>query len=1039
MYQTNQNKRLRSALLLGAASAAVIGLSAPASAQDSSSVETVVVTGSRIPQQGLYSSSPVTAVGQQELKLEGTTNVATLLNNLPSVVSGQESFTGNASTGTATVDLRGLGAVRTLVLIDGKRMAPGDPVVPTADLNQIPAALVDHVEVLTGGASAVYGSDAVAGVVNFILRKDFEGVELDGQFSGNQHNNDNGAEQELLTKAGGPIFINGLSVGFNQAPANVFDGQGVDSTLLMGVNSANGKGNITGYFGYKTNQQVLQSARDYSACSVSAFRSHPTQANGERPYDAFKCAGSANYDLFYSLTGPAANGYFFMQPGGHIVPFTGASNQYFNYGPINSMQRPDTRYTGGFFAHYQVDPMLDFYSSFMFTDDHTRWQAAPSALFLGAGEGPGGTVQTNCNNPLAAGTDFVADFCPGGVPSPNIATFYTGRRNVEGGPRITDFRHTSYRMVVGAKGDLGDGWAYDVSAQFSDSLFQQLYLHDLSKSRVETALNSVTCAATSGCVPLDIFHGIGGFTPGMLNYIYTHGQQAGSVEERVVTGSLTGDLGAYGIQSPWAKSPVAVALGSEYRSEYIELTTSDADQHNDLFGAGGVNFGTPRSGFNVVEGFGEVQIPLVQGVPFFEDLSLNGGYRYSSYSTAGASTAYKYGAEWQIVDDVKLRGSFNRAVRAPNVLELFTPQTAGLGSFSDPCATATPTASLAGCVASGLDPAKYGHLLQCPAAQCKVLFGGNPGLSPEQSDTRSFGIVLTPTFIDGFTATVDYFNIAVNNAIGAVGANVALSGCVNGNAALCTLVHRDPNGFLFTDTGYIISTNTNTGYIRTKGVDFEANYNVDLNDWNVHGVGSLAFNFVGTWTDSFVIQSYTGACEDVTTAGKIATCVGGTPTPAGNTRFQNYDCAGLFGEVCGVPRPTWRHKLRATWATPWDVDLSVAWRHLGSVAFDGNQYNPFEHNGTYCAASAGVGTSCTALLAGGTIAAYNYFDLAGSWQVSEGVSLRAGVNNIFDKNPPLLASGGKVAGPTGPLNGNTFPGVYDPLGRYIFIGGTVKF
>jgi iron complex outermembrane receptor protein len=1003
VYQTNQNKRLRSALLLGAASAAVIGLSAPASAQDSSSVETVVVTGSRIPQQGLYSSSPVTAVGQQELKLEGTTNVATLLNNLPSVVSGQQSFTGNASTGTATVDLRGLGAVRTLVLIDGKRMAPGDPVVPTADLNQIPAALVDHVEVLTGGASAVYGSDAVAGVVNFILRKDFEGVELDGQFSGNQHNNDNSSQHALLTAAGGPVFVDGLSVGFNQAPSNVFDGQGVDSTLLMGVNAANGKGNITGYFGYKANQQVLQSARDYSACTIDSY-----VKAGSSTYNGFRCAGSANYDLFAPKNGPAAGEYFFMQPGGHLEPFTGASHQYFNYGPINSMQRPDTRYTGGFFAHYQVDPMLDFYSSFMFTDDHTRWQAAPSALFDGAGP-VAGAVQVNCDNPLAAGTDFVADFCPGGVPSAFVVNAFTGRRNVEGGPRITDFRHTTYRMVVGAKGDLGSGWSYDVSAQFSTSLFQQLYLHDLSISRVENALNSNVCATVSGCVPLDIFHGIGGFTPAMLNYIYTHGQQAGSTEEQVLTGALTGDLGAWGIQSPWAKSPVAVSIGAEYRAEYLELTTSDADQHNDLYGAGGVLLGTPRSGFNVSEGFGEVQVPLVQGVPFFEDLSLNGGYRYSSYNTAGGVTSYKVGAEWQIVDDVKLRGSFNRAVRAPNVLELFTPQAAGLGSFEDPCGGAVPTATAAQCANSGVTAAQYGHIGQCPASQCKQLLGGNPGLAPETSDTKSFGIVLTPTFLDGFTATIDYFDIKVNQAISSVSPGIALNSCLAGNLSLCSLVHRDPNGLLFTTAGYVIATNTNTGFLGTKGVDFEGNYNVDLNDWNVHGAGSLAFNFVGTWTEQKIFEPYTGS----------------TATLGGKT-FTDYDCAGLYGQTCGVPTPTWRHKLRATWATPWDVDLSLAWRHMGGTTFDGNSPNAFLH-------------LSKTLAAGSTIPAFDYFDLAGSWQVSEGVSLRAGVNNIFDKNPPLLPSGGVVAGPTGPLNGNTFPGVYDPLGRYIFIGGTVKF
>jgi outer membrane receptor protein involved in Fe transport len=997
-------------------------------------VETVVVTGSRIPQVGLYSSSPVTAVGQTEIKYEGATSVETLLNNLPSVFSGQQNFTGNASTGTATVDLRGLGAARTLVLVDGVRLAPGDPVVPVADLNQIPASLVDRIEVLTGGASAVYGSDAEGGVVNFIMRKDFEGVEVDATYGSYQHNNDNTFEQGLLTKAGGP------TAGFFRAPSDVWDGGTVDTTLIVGTNTANGKGNITAYLGFRSVHQVLQSSRDYSACSVSAYRSKPADANGVRPYDAFKCAGSANYDLFYGVTGPHAGGYYFMNKGGALVPFTGASTQYFNYGPYNSIQRPDTRYTGGFFAHYEVDPRLQVYSSMMFTDDHTSWQAAPSGLFLGSGP-ISGTHTINCDNPLLNGTDFYNFYCDSPT---STAQAYIGRRNVEGGPRITDFEHSTYRMQVGARGELWGGWSYDVYGQYSRSQYNQTYQHDFSKARVQDALNAVTdpvtglpvCASgNAGCVPLDIFHGIGGITPAMEQYIYTHGQQAGYTEEQLLSGSITGDLGQWGVQSPWAKSPVAVSLGAEYRAEYLEQTTSDADQHGDLYGAGGVATGTPRSGFNVTEGFGEVRVPLVQDVPFVRDLTATAGYRYSSYSTAGNVTSYKYGLEWQPIDDFRLRGSFNRAVRAPNVLESFAPQSVGLGSYSDPCASSSPTATLAQCELSGVTAAQYGHLLQCPASQCNVLLGGNRNVGAEKSNTLTYGIVLTPTFLDGVTATVDYFDIKVNNFIGTVPPDVTLNGCLAGDLPDCALVHRDANGLLFTPTGYTSQLTTNTGYLKTKGIDFEFNYNTDLSDWHIDGAGSLSFNFVGTYLSDYTSQSFTGDCKYVLN-GVVGSCVLAA-APSGSKVYTSYDCTGLYGVACGSPNPEWRHKLRGTWSTPWDFSVSVDWRHLSSEKFAGNEFNPYLRSGGYCPAGTNGG-SCTPLTAGGTISAYDYFDLSATWNMSEKLSLTWGVNNVFDKDPPLLPSGGKVAGPTGPLNGNTFPGVYDPLGRFVFMTATAK-
>jgi iron complex outermembrane receptor protein len=381
VYQTNLNIRsLRSVLLLGAASAAAIGMSAPASAQDQS-VETVVVTGSRIPQQGLYSSSPVTAVSQQEIKLEGTTNVETLLNNLPSVFAGFGETDSNGSTGTATVDLRGLGSARTLVLVDGSRLMPGDPSTPVADLNDIPAALVDHVEVLTGGASAVYGSDALAGVVNFIMRKDFEGVELDGQYS-------------VDSAANGSARFDGLNqtAGFATAPKNWVGGASDDATLIIGTNTANGKGNITAYLSYQDIQPVLQSKRDFSACSLGFFQGYET------------CAGSSNYNDWVSFDNKAAGlPYNFFQEGtgaagtGTFVPYSSlpASQKEFNFGPLNYIQRPDTRYSGGFFGHYDSSKELTIYTSFMFDDNDTLAQIAPSGAFKGSGP----TVQAGYQQP----------------------------------------------------------------------------------------------------------------------------------------------------------------------------------------------------------------------------------------------------------------------------------------------------------------------------------------------------------------------------------------------------------------------------------------------------------------------------------------------------------------------------------------------------------------------------------------------------------------------------------------------------------------
>ncbi len=932
---------------------------------------------------------------------------------------------------------------------------PGDPFVPIADLNTIPSAMVERVEVLTGGASAVYGSDALAGVVNFIMRHDFEGVEVDGTWSINNADNTDGTVRALQAK-----------VGFPQAPENTWDGQSVDTTVIIGANTDNGRGNVTAYVGYRRISPVLQSERDYSACSLTAT---PTAAA-----TAHKCAGSSNKNRWISIDnlyayygdpttcgGAAFCGgtpYDFFERGdgtagsGTFVHYgsVGSGEKTFNYGPLNYIQRPDTKWTGGYFAHYEVNKWLDVYSDFMFTDDHTNAQIAPSAVFLGTGV-HGGLVQVDCANPLmtsqerhelcghnaldALGTPCVVSGDTGNCNLvPNEATLEIGRRDIEGGNRNADLRHTSYRATVGIRGDLGDSWHYDVYGQYGYTIYSQVYSNEFSVTRVQNALEVhnvggvPTCdAAAAGidgaCVPLDIFNGIGSITPQMLQYVTAQGFQSGSTEERILSGSLTGDLGSIGMQSPWAKDAFAVALGAEYRDDAIELKTSRDFQANpcspafcgDLYGQGGRTLPVPLSSINVSELFGELRIPLVQDAPFAKLLQFTAAYRYSNYSLSGSTNTYELAGEWQPIDDFRLRGSYQRAVRAPNVLELFSPANVVLFGGQDPCATPASAGVAANCSSSHANPGADvpnpgASVLACISSQCSMAVGGNTAVKPETSDTWSGGIVLTPTFAPGFSLTIDYFHIKVDGLIGTVGAQTTLNSCyINNDASACDKVHRNALHQVW-GSGWVDNFNQNTGYLKTDGWDFDANYQADLADWNMGNNGSLAFSFQGTLLSSLVTE----------------------PLPGLNA----YDCKGYFGVTCGTPNPEWRHKFRVTWSSPWDVDLSAQWRHISGVALDIDSTNPDIGGGPATCPHGGIHGVCDAIDA--NIPAYDYFDITAVWHVWENVELRAGVNNVFDKNPPILDSNtfGISSPPFG--NGNTYPGVYDPLGRMIFVGGTVK-
>jgi iron complex outermembrane receptor protein len=953
----------------------------PAGTADGPS-DVIVVTGTRIPQPNLTSSSPVTVLNSQEAKLQGTTRVEDLINSLPQAFAAQGSAVSNGSSGTATVNLRNLGEERTLVLVNGRRLMPGDPIEPFADLNVIPASLISRVDVLTGGASSVYGSDAVAGVVNFIMDTDFTGVSLDAQYGFYNHNNNNERFRSLNAAAGYP-FPSGNSV----------DGRSFDTTLTIGAGTDDDRGHIVGYVGYRKIAAISQARRDYSACGV----------NENDDGTDFQCSGSltSGQGNFSTLLDD-----YIIGPDQTFVP----GSTIYNANPLNYFQRPDKRYTAGFFAHYDVSDAFKPYAEFMFMDDRSVAQIAPSGNFFS-------TSSVNCNNPLLTAQQ-VGIVCnpanlvttddgtpqtfinPDGTPY-NRGTVFIGRRNVEGGGRQADLRHTSYRVVAGAKGDIAPGISYDAYGQFGSTNYNLIYRNDFSITRLNRALDVIagpggvpTCRSVvdgtdPNCVPYNIF-ALNSVNPAALGYLQTPGFQSGETKEKIVSGSVT-FLGAdYGVKSPWAEEGIGLNVGLEYREETLRLEVDQAFATGDLSGQGGPTL--PVSGkFNVKEAFAELRVPIVSERPFFHELTLEGGYRYSDYSISGTVKSYKGAITWAPVRDVRFRGGYNRAVRAPNVQEFFQAQSVQLDGATDPCAGETPQFTPEQCVFLGVSPAQYGNILSNPSEQYNGLLGGNLDLTPEKADTFTAGIVLQPSFLPGFNATIDAFNVKVKNLISTFGSDNILNQCgLTGDPTFCSLINRDVLGTLFlTPQGFVQNLNINAGSLKTRGIDVSASYNMRTDTR-----GTFTASLVGTYLDQLITDNFGPS---------------------------KYECAGYYGAICGIPSPKWRHKFRLSWETPWGIGLSGQWRRVGPVTVDSASSDPD--------------------LAGDVfepdrrIKSQNYFDLTLTARLVDKYSLRIGANNILDREPPIMTQGDAPISQFG--NGNTYPTVYDAVGRFIFVGVTL--
>lgn len=1014
---------IRAAIAAASATAGVpLAYSQVAAPEPSEELQEVIVTGSRLQQSpNEVSISPVISVTSTDIAQTGYVRTEDILNNLPQVVAENSSGQSISSNGTATVSLRGLGSTRTLVLIDGIRMSPGAGAGSASqpDINQLPAALIERVDVLTGGASSVYGADAVAGVVNFVLNTHFEGVKLDSNYGFGRQSNDNSTDLGYLTSAGQPLPPGTVDAGFNK-----------DFTFVAGSNFADGKGNATVYAGYLRTSPAVGNQYDYAGCTLDT----PSKLPGP---GGLVCGGSSSSATgrFLEL-GTTAHSSFAtlvdntVSKNGNFDAYTSADS--YNFGALSYLQREAERYTAGSFLTYDINDHATAYSEFMFARNSSQAQYGPSGLFAF------GTPTISCANPLLTATE-VATLCSPANIAANQATYgttgnnillYVARRSVESGPRMDNYSSNAYHQVLGVKGKWGDAWSYNVYGAVGITQMQDIQGGYLGVQEIDNALNVVANPAVGGvkgvpagapvcqaalngtatnCVPWNIWSP-GAVTPAQLAYLEVASTYAVKATEFITDASVTGDLGKYNVQLPTAASGLVVNLGAEYRSETYDFDPDQIFASGDASGGGGAQTAV-HGGFHVSEIFSEARMPLINDMPYAYDLSLEAGYRYSDYTSGFDTNTYKIGLEYAPVRDIKIRGGYNRAVRAPNIEDLYAPPVIVSGGTADPCwgpavgQTTPGTGTVNGhsfgfCANTGVTTAEFGHILTNPAAQINTTSGGNIDLKPEIADTYTMGLVLAPAVVPGLVTSLDFYRIVINDTIQALTSNTVINNCgLSGSAALCGLIHRGTGtgSLWFNSSDYVDTNEVNIGTVSTKGLDLSSTYHFDAGP----AIGKFSINLAGSRPLTFATQ----------------------PLPGG----ASYDCVGYFGSTCAAPEPKWRHILGTTWGAPWyGLDLTVRWRYIGPSESDRVSQNP-QLAQEYFAPTAHIG-------------GYSYLDLSASLPIaSTGASIRMGVNNLTDKQPPIIASGTYTDCPTAGCNDNTWVGVYDTLGRYLYVHATMKF
>jgi iron complex outermembrane recepter protein len=984
-------KKARLSNLKSTTASLVLGLaiiSTPSYAQDAAAEEeageegsAIVVTGSRITNPNLELSSPVTFVGEDEISLQQPTSAEDLLRNLPGVAPNIGPQVNNGSTGSARLDLRNLGSNRNLVLLNSRRVTPRDT-NGVVDLNVIPLALIQRVDIFTGGATTVYGADAIAGVANFITKQDFAGFDARASYG--------------LTERG--------------------DGATKSADVTIGANFDDGRGNAVLSFGYTKTDPVLQGSRDIgtfaraSTCTAAQILSGCAAVQVGVPQGSPTAAPASIGSPFTG--GVTADGTGFI---------VGTQNDY-NFNPLNLFQSPLERYSVFGQARYELTDAVEAYMEGMFVKTNVEVNLAPSGVF-------GSALQVPLNSPFLSTAQrttlcTAAVGAPGGLPAGadcgaaiaagTQVTVGVLRRFVEAGPRVQTWDTNMFHIVGGLRGQLTDSIKWDVSGAYGESDQIQSRTGWGILSRVRAGVLGCPTGSPQGCVPFNLFGAAGSITPAMLDFIDLPTFSFANTTFKTAQASLEGDVG---FASPLAETPISFATGLEYR-KYFASSAGDATSRipGEVLGAGAAALPIVGS-YSSKEAFFEVVAPLVEDKPFFNNLTLEGGVRFADYSNSGGNWTWKVGGSWEPIEDIKVRGVYSRAVRSPNIAELFQPQvTALVGRASDPCQgtiaqiTARGANFQALCTAQlalvGAPASLLGTIPGPAASQIQSTQGGNPNLDPEKARTITAGVVVKPSFLPNVSVTFDYFDIEVTDAITTPSQSDVIDGCFQANsiAALCSVIFRNPltgslSGPADTTFGPILAL-SNLGTIKTNGFDLAVNASREI------GPGKLSLAFNGTWTRTFQFQA--------------------TPLSI------NRECIGFYSPSCGVPQPKFSSNTRLTYSAG-GTDVSLLWRHNSSTEVEPLAPTP----------QLAVGTPTTAgpaNVVGGyrKIKAYDWFDLSLRQAVGDNLQFTLTVLNLLDKDPPDVGQGAGGAGAAS-SSGNTFPSRYDPLGRRYTFGVNLKF
>jgi iron complex outermembrane recepter protein len=1036
----------KSALLAGAAMVAYSGTAA--NAQDTTTeekVEKVTVTGSRIKQRDFTSVSPLATVSAKEISLTGTVNTEELINTLPQIVPGVTITSNNPSlNGFATADLRGLGPGRTLVLVNGRRANPSSA-SGLVDLNTIPATLIERVEVISGGASAVYGADAVAGAINFILNDDYEGIGL-------------GSSYTQVEDGGAPAWVADAIIG------GKFDGDRGSVQLAMQYYNRQALGadergfsRTAGAVLRNTTNGTIFVSQNPADLNNPIFAPFFAGGSATAPWGSIGGFSNANIDAIFgsSLDNdcrpstpivPGAITTIRFRTGGGIAPFQNcaipddlpgtpdADSDRYDFSQDNFLILGNERVNAVAFAKYDIlpDGLMTAFMDASYTNSRSTQQlAATPATGLQVKYDLDPTPGVVVVNPyVTAQPQFraLAELQFGGVAGLDNRNFVLNIRTTQVGNRFGDIETNAFGTTQGLRGTIPSlDWDWEIYHSYARNQTTVKNNNNIGLTAMTQLLNA--CNTTSlaaqpqpvGSIPNCPFPtrtgpgpsafvptattnnplGVFALSPDMINFVRVNSTDVITYERTMIAANATGD-----IVDLWGEGAISGAIGFEYRAEELDSRVDPFKAAGDIIG---FNASESIAGaYDVYELYGEVNVPLITGETLFENLSLVGGYRKSDYSTgAGLTETWKYGGEWSPFEWLTFRAVENHAVRAPTAFELFRAGDQNFPSYVDPCNGPVPVAGVAACNAwfGQFGVAYNAATFVQPNSQVQAFLFGNTNLEPEIADTLTYGVVFNPDWwpVGRIGLSVDRYEIEITNQIGQRSLATIMNGCrdaiiANGNVypvgnEFCDVITRDP---LNTVPGAVSAVNQSLANFSTvsvfNGIDVNLRWSWDMEE-DIGIPGTFGIASLYTWVDE-----------------------------------ANNDVGNYSGSIGGALA---EHKA----ATSFTYDLEdwsflVRWTYLDSIADDVFGFGTRFGGSSNAICAAGPSAACAA--SGGfhhpMIDAYNLYDIGGRWSMTDDLEFSFGVENIFDEQPPIWP------GAVGAGQFNTDGSTYEQLGRQYRLG-----